>query len=60
MYSVFHGVMSVSVDFFVETFSRFVWSFVSSVCRYYCRFVAAVSTLGCCEKPVISSAYDKM
>ena len=56
MYSLFHGVMSVSVDFVVETFSLFVWSHVSSVCMYSCRCVAAVSKLGCCEKTVMSSA----
>ena len=56
MYSLFHGVMSVSVDFVVETFSLFVWSHVSSVCMYSCRCAAAVSNLGCCEKIVMSSA----
>ena len=60
MYSLFHGVMSVSVDFVVETFSLFVWSHVSSVCMYSCRCAAAVSNLRCCEKIVMSSAYDSM
>ena len=56
VYSWFHGVMSVSVDFVVETFSLLVWSHVSSVCMYSCRCVAAVLMLGCCEKTVISLA----
>ena len=60
MYLRFHVVMSVSVDFVVETFSLLLWSHVSSVCMYSCRRVAAVSKLGCCEKTVISSAYDNM
>ena len=50
VYSWFHGVMSVSVDFDVETFSLFVWRHVSSMCVYSCRCMAAVSKLGCCEK----------
>ena len=41
MYSLFHGVMRVRVDFVVETFSLFVWSHISSVCMYYFRCVAA-------------------
>ena len=44
--SRFHGVMSVSVNFVVETFSLIVWSHVSSVCMYSFRCVAAVSILG--------------
>ena len=31
VYSWFHGVMNVSVDFVVEIFSLFVWSHVSSM-----------------------------
>ena len=60
MYSSFHGVMSVSVDFAVETFSLFFWNHVSSMCMYSCRCVAAIRGLGCREKTVISSAYDSM
>ena len=60
VYSLFHGVMSVSLDFAVEIFSLFVWSPVSSVCIYYCRCVAEVSGLGYCKKTVMSSAYDNM
>ena len=37
------------------TFSLFVWRHVSSVCMYFCRCVAAVSKLGCCEETVMSS-----
>ena len=54
MYSLFHGVMSASVDFVVETFSQFVWSHVSSMYMYSCRCVAAISGSGCCEKTVMS------
>ena len=38
----------------------FFFSHVSSVCMYSCRCAAAVSMLGCCEKTVMSSAYDNM
>ena len=60
VYSLFHGVMSVSGDFVVETFSLFVLSHVSRVCMYSCRCVAALSKLGCYEKTVMSSAYDNI
>ena len=56
VYLLFHGGMTVIVDFVVETFNMFVLSLVSSVCMHSCRCVAAVSKLGCCEKTVISSA----
>ena len=60
MYSLFHGVMSVSVDFFVDIASMFVRSHVSSVCMYSCICMATVSKLGCFENTVMSSAYDSM
>ena len=34
-------LMSVTVDFFVETFSLFVWSKVSSMYMYSCRCLVA-------------------
>ena len=62
VYSLFNGVMRVSVDFFffVETLSLFVWSHVSSVRLYSSGCAAAVSRMGCCEKTVMLSAYDNM
>ena len=52
----------MSVDFVVETYSLFVWSHVCCVGMYSCRCVSvtAVSNLECCEKTVMSSAYDNM
>ena len=51
--SLLNGVMSVSVDFVVQSFSLFVWSHVSSMYMYYCICVAAISGSGCCEKDCV-------
>ena len=60
MYSWLYHVMSVSVDFVVESFSLFVWSNVSSAHMYSFRYVAAISKSGCCEKTVMLLAYESM
>ena len=60
LYSIFQGVKRVSVDLVGETLSLFVLSHCSSECMYCWRCEAAVSVLGCCEKMVMSSAYERM
>ena len=55
LYSWFHGVMSVIVDYFVEIFSLFLWIHVSSMYIYSCRCVMAILGSGSCEKTVMSS-----
>ena len=60
MYSWFHGVMSVSVDFGVETYSLIVWSHVSSMYTFSCRCAATVWGSRCCEKTALSSVYERM
>ena len=59
VYSRFHGLMSVSVDFDVETFSLFVWTHFSSMYMYSSRCGAAILESGCCENTVMS-AYESM
>ena len=60
MYSWFHGVMSLSMDFVVENFNLFVWSHVSSMYMYSCRCVEAISGSGCREKTGMSSSCESM
>ena len=58
--SAFQGVKRVRVDFVGETLSLLVSSHCSSEWMYWCRCEAAVSCLMCCEKMVMSSAYERM
>ena len=60
LYSAFQGVKRVRVDFVGETLSLFVSSHCSSEWMYCWRWEAAVSCLVCCERMVMSSAYDRM
>ena len=58
MFSLLYGVISVSVNFLVRTFSLFVKIQFSNSCKYDCCCLAAVLYLESCARIVRSVAYE--